>query len=56
MLLLNHIGCYALRKLVQNLLSAQEIGSKLAMRLGKWVQETSRGWTIYVGNNVGFGK
>ena len=32
------------------------MGSKLAMRPGKWVEETSRGWTIYVGKNAGFGK
>ena len=26
------------------------------MRSGKWVQETSQGWTIYVGKKAGFRK
>ena len=31
------------------------MGSKLDMRSGKWVQETSPGWTIYVKKKVWFG-
>ena len=38
------------------MLLLNQMGSKLAMRSGKWVKETSCGWTIYVEKNVGFGK